>query len=106
VLRLASLTVCLVASGDHARAANASLICEPAPGVRFVGEAIGYPTRAAAEAVVRARCREAARKFYARAAKPHRPPPARAPAAQISKPTSQAAMPIQDEACRRYPNLC
>ena len=31
----------------------------------------------AAEAVVRARCREAARKFYARAAGPDRPPPVR-----------------------------
>lgn len=104
--RLAPLIACLTAGANSALAANASLICEPAPGVRFVGEAIGYPTRAAAEATVRARCREAARQFYARAARPHRPSPVRVPTQPIAKSASQTSAPIQDEACRRYPNLC
>jgi hypothetical protein len=99
-LWLLTVTAFLATTATGAGAASASLICEPAPGVRFVGQAGGYRTRAEAEAIVRARCREAALRFHARSAEASRPPQRR-----LSNPSPRPA-PIRDLACRRYPNLC
>jgi hypothetical protein len=99
-LTLPILTGCLAVIAISAHAASASLICETAPRIRFLERAKGYPTRADAEAAVRARCRQAALTFHARAATPER-----SPQRPMSEPSPRTP-PIQERACRRYPNLC
>jgi hypothetical protein len=99
-LYLLTLIGCIALNASSSHAAGAMLICETAPGVRTFQRVDGYPTKAGAEVAVRARCRAAAATLRARAARAES-----LPQVHLSSPTPKTA-PIQDRACRRYPNLC
>jgi hypothetical protein len=100
---LLMLTMLVAAVGESSLAANASLTCVPAPGMRIVMRASDYPTSARAEAVVRARCQEAALRVRGQTSERHN----RGAFAMSPEGLSREGLrPTRDIACQRYPNLC
>lgn len=96
--RLLILIALVAAGGRSSLAANVSLTCVPSPGMRIVMRASDYPTSAQADAVLRARCQEAAFRVRGQTNERH------GRGAFALSP--EGVLPARDVACRRYPNLC